>query len=441
MRKNEYTEKIDEIKAPQSAVENAVKAALEADKNRKEVIAMPKKSKIIKIVSAAAACVLVVTGVAVASNMNSPKPIIHDNSAPSQIETSVTKSFSLIVNAAELTEENAVGISELNMSGLNAMGTDCMYIEKVDIDENTSKLRAAWYPTMGFPVVCKGNGIESLTYKINNAMFVINENLNFSSITRTESMIERYDEYVCNSFTIEYDEQLKSNYPAHIQLKSSDSPDLAKDDLTRQAQKFLENMPDFDAFVDFKNGDKYPELRNALFKAAIEDVTVDITVNYTDGTNATYTIAFIGKYDEIDKGTMPVEVTFVSELSPEEKAVVKGSSEYQPKDRLTLEKTKEIISDALAQVEDKSNLSNYLVTVTEYIKSKVNEIQPVPNFIPPDSDVYVYYYCLDSDEFEDCHKAIVWYGSNIVYEEYDDNHNVINSEVLYDSSTYIKNLR
>ena len=126
MIKNEYTDKINEIKAPQSAVENAVKAALEADKNRKEVVTMPKKSKIIKIVSAAAACALVVTGVAVASNMNSSKPIIHDNSAPSQIETSVTKSFSLIVNAAELTEENAVGISELNMSGLNAMGTDCM---------------------------------------------------------------------------------------------------------------------------------------------------------------------------------------------------------------------------------------------------------------------------------------------------------------------------
>ena len=441
MIKNEYTDKINEIKAPQSAVENAVKAALEADKNRKEVVTMPKKSKIIKIVSAAAACVLVVTGVAVASNMNSQKPIIHDNSVPSQTETSVVKSFALIVNAAELTEENTVGLSELTMSGVNSMGIESMSVERVGTDDKTFKLRAVWYPTINFPVVCRGSGIESITYKINNAMFVINENLNFSSITRTESMIERYDEYVCNSFTIEYDEQLKSNYPAHIQLKSSDSPDLAKDDLTRQAQKFLENMPNFDAFVDFKNGDKYPELRNALFKAAIEDVTVDITVNYTDGTNATYTIAFIGKYDEIDKGTMPVEVTFVSELSPEEKAVVKGSSEYQPKDRLTLEKTKEIISDALAQVEDKSNLSNYLVTVAEYIKSKVNEIQPVPNFIPPDSDVYVYYYCLDSDEFEDCHKAIVWYGSNIVYEEYDDNHNVINSEILYDSSTYIKNLR
>ncbi len=330
MRKNEYTEKLSEIKAPQSAVENAVKAALEADKNKKEVITMPKKSKIIKIVSAAAACALVVTGVAVASNMNSPKPIIHDNSAPSQTETSVAKSFSLIVNAAELTEENTVGISELNMSGLNAMGTDCMYIEKVDIDENTSKLRAAWCPTINFPVVCRGNGIKSVTYKINNALFVPNENLQFAEIARSEideSTLEIYNGYICNSFTIEYDEQLKSEDVAYIRLKPSDTPDLAKDDITRQAQEFLENLPNFDAFVDFKNGDKYAELRNALFKAAIEDVTADITVNYTDGTSTTHTIAFTGKYDEIDKGTMPVEVTFVSELSQEEKAIVKKSSE------------------------------------------------------------------------------------------------------------------
>ena len=73
MIKNEYTEKMNEIKAPQSAVENAVKAALEADKNRKEVITVPKKSNIIRLISAAAACAVVVTGVAVISNMNSNK--------------------------------------------------------------------------------------------------------------------------------------------------------------------------------------------------------------------------------------------------------------------------------------------------------------------------------------------------------------------------------
>ena len=317
MIKNEYTKKLSEIKAPQSAVEKAIKAALEADKNRKEVVAMPKKSnKIIKIVSAAAACAVVATGVAVISNQN--VPVIHDNSMISQ--TSVKNSFALMVNAAELNEENTVGISELNMSGLNAMGTDCMCIERVDIDENTSKLRAAWCPTINFPVVCRGNGIKSVTYKINNALFVPNENLQFTEIVRSEideSTLEIYNGYICNSFTIEYGEQLKSEDVAFIRLKPSDTPDLAKDDLTKQAQEFLENLPNFDAFVDFRNGDKYAELRNALFKAAIQDVTVDITVNYTDGTNTTHTIAFTGKYDEIDSGTMPVEVTFVSERSSE----------------------------------------------------------------------------------------------------------------------------
>ena len=328
MRKNEYTKKLSEIKAPQSAVEKAIKAAIEADKNRKEVVAMPKKSnKIIKIVSAAAACAVVVTSVAVISNQNVPAPVIHDNSMISQ--TSVKNSFALMVNAAELNEENTVGISELKMSGLNAMGTDCMCIERVDIDENTSKLSAAWCPTINFPVVCRGNGIKSVTYKINNALFVPNENLQFTEIVRSEideSTLEIYNGYICNSFTIEYGEQLKSEDVAFIRLKPSDTPDLAKDDLTKQAQEFLENLPSFDAFVDFRNGDKYAELRNALFKAAIQDVTVDITVNYTDGTNTTHTIVFTGKYDEIDKGTMPVEVTFVSELSPEEKAVIKENS-------------------------------------------------------------------------------------------------------------------
>ena len=319
MIKNEYTKKLSEIKAPQSAVEKAIKAALEADKNRKEVVAMPKKSnKIIKIVSAAAACAVVVTGVAVISNQNVPAPVIHDNSMISQ--TSVKNSFALMVNAAELNEENTVGISELNMSGLNAMGTDCMCIERVDIDENTSKLRAAWCPTINFPVVCRGNGIKSVTYKINNALFVPNENLQFTEIVRSEideSTLEIYNGYICNSFTIEYGEQLKSEDVAFIRLKPSDTPDLSKDDLTKQAQEFLENLPNFDAFVDFRNGDKYAELRNALFKAEIQDVTVDITVNYKDGTSTTHTIAFTGKYDEIDSGTMPVEVTFVSERSSE----------------------------------------------------------------------------------------------------------------------------
>ena len=340
MIKNEYTEKMNEIKAPQSAVENAVKAALEADKNRKEVVSMPKKSKIIKIVSAAAACALVVTSVAVASNMKSTKPAVHENSALSQTETSeisLANSFSLIVNAAELTKENTVGLSELNMSGLNAMGTDCMCIERIDIDENTSKFRAIWYPTINFPVVCRGSGIESVTYKINNALFVPDKNSQLIEEKSEKSipLSEYYDGIEWNdikntykSLTISYDEQLKSDSVAYIALKPTSELAIDEnDEFAKRALDYLENIPSFDEFVDFKNGDKYPEWSNALLKAEIQDVTVDITVNYTDGTSTTHTIAFTGKYDEIDGGTMPVEVTFVSELSPEEKAIIKKSSE------------------------------------------------------------------------------------------------------------------
>ena len=337
MIKNEYTDKINEIKAPQSAVENAVKAALEADKNRKEVVTMPKKSKIIKIVSAAAACALVVTGVAVASNMNSQKPIIHDNSAPSQTETSVVKSFALIVNAAELTEENTVGLSELTMSGVNSMGIESMSVERVGTDDKTFKLRAVWYPTINFPVVCRGSGIESITYKINNALFVTNKNLPLveEKSEKDIPLSEYYDisdwndtNNTYSTFTVSYDEQLKADSIAYIALKPTSKLDIAEnDELTKRALDYLENIPSFDEYVDFKDGDKYPEWSNALLKAEIQDVTVDITVNFKDGTNTTHTITFIGKYDEIGGSTMPIEVTFVSELSQEEKNIVKKSSE------------------------------------------------------------------------------------------------------------------
>ena len=286
MRKNEYTEKLSEIKAPQSAVENAVKAALEADKNKKEVITMPKKSKIIKIVSAAAACALVATGVAVASNMNSPKPIIHDNSAPSQTETSVAKSFSLIVNAAELTQENPVGLSELNMSDVNHMGTEAIAAERIEIGENQYKYRAVWYPSMGFPVVCKGNGIEEIEYKIHGAEFRLLQNAKCMEGDRItydpDRTKEDHDATAYETLRIAYDDQFLFDKFAYISLKSSSSPDLAKDELTKQAQDYLENMPSFDEFLKFRNGEVHPELVNALFKAMLKDVTVDIIVHFTD---------------------------------------------------------------------------------------------------------------------------------------------------------------
>lgn len=339
MIKNKYTKKLSEIKAPQSAVENAVKAALEADKNRKEVVAMPKKSnKIIKIVSAAAAVAVVITGVVLVSNHNSPNVIMTTNDEQTTnppVQQSVKNSFSLVVNAAELTKYNTVKLSELNMSGLNNTGTEAVSIERIDMDDETYKLRAVWYPTINFPVVCRGSGIESVTYKINNALFVPNKNLQLVEEKSEKSipLSEYYDGISWNSndntyktLTVSYNEQLRADGVACIALKPSSSLNISNgDESAKRALAYFENLTSFDEFVDFRNEDKYSELREALFKAEIQDVTADITVNFIDGTDKTFTIAFIGK-DYTGGSSMPVAIKFVSELSPEEKAVIKENS-------------------------------------------------------------------------------------------------------------------
>ncbi len=372
MIKNEYTDRINEIKAPQSAVEKAVQSALEADKNRKEVIAMPKKSKIIKIVSAAAACVLVVTGVAVASNMNSTKPIVHDNSAPSQTETNVKNSFSLIVNAAEITENNNVYLSVCE-DGTQRMGMETLSANKKD----DGKYACAIYPMISFPVTCRGNGIDSVTFTISSANFITNKYLYKSSedensFTVSYKELQRLDDLATSPEKSEIEETYeKKEVSVLIEVDDSHS-DSERDRLVEEAQnyiksldnvsafqsliqegnnpvaelyekygadiisvnigevspeddeeelpvigniadialtptnspsftvsevrEYLENIENFDDFVQFKDGEKHQDIMNKMcsyYSEEIKNISVDITVHYVNGENESYTMEFI----------------------------------------------------------------------------------------------------------------------------------------------------
>ncbi len=372
MRKNEYTEKLSEIKAPQSAVENAVKAALEADKNRKEVIAMPKKSNIIRFISAAAACAVVVTGVAVVSNMNSQKPTIHDNSAPSQTETNVKNSFSLIVNAAEITENNNVYLSVCE-DGTQRMGMETLSANKKD----DGKYACAIYPMISFPVTCRGNGIDSVTFTISGANFITNKYLYKSSedensFTVSYKELQRLDDLATSPEKSEIEETYeKKEVSVLIEVDDSHS-DSERDRLVEEAQnyiksldnvsafqsliqegnnpvaelyekygadiisvnigevspeddeeelpvigniadialtptnspsftvsevrEYLENIENFDDFVQFKDGEKHQDIMNKMcnyYSEEIKNISVDITVHYVNGENESYTMEFI----------------------------------------------------------------------------------------------------------------------------------------------------
>lgn len=248
MIKNEYTEKMNEIKAPQSAVENAVKAALAADKNRKEVITMPKKSKIIKFISAAAACAVVLTGVAVASNMNSHKPVINDNSTPSQTETSLAHSFSLIVNAAEITENNNVYLSVCE-DGTQRMGMETLSVNIKD----DGKYAGAIYPMISFPVTCRGNGIDSVTFTINGANFITNKLLYKSSedensFTVSYKELQRLDELATPPEKSEIEETYeKKEVSVLIEVDDSHS-DSERDRLVEEAQNYIKSLDNVSAF-------------------------------------------------------------------------------------------------------------------------------------------------------------------------------------------------
>ena len=108
MKTNPYTNRMDQIKAPQDAVDRAVKAALEADSDQQKengkVIRMDavmnnsrqtrrtgKSRRMIRVVSAVAACAVLAAGVTVASVMtgNNGKGAVHNG-------------FSLTANAAAL---------------------------------------------------------------------------------------------------------------------------------------------------------------------------------------------------------------------------------------------------------------------------------------------------------------------------------------------------
>lgn len=143
--------------------------------------------------------------------------------------------------------------------------------------------------------------------------------------------------------------------------------------------------------------------------------------------------------EQLDEILLAIEEAFP--FSPNyEEAVIMGN--IDPTSKLTLDTAKQIIVDALDSIENKSEISNYLFTVPDYIKNKIDEIQPIPNFTDNSSSSTLYYYCLDADDFKNCHQAIVLIGSAqvIVYEEYDDTHQTVKSEVLYDKASYISKL-
>ncbi len=170
MKTNPYTNRMDQIKAPQDAVDRAVKAALEADSDQQKengkVIRMDavmnnsrqtrrtgKSRRMIRVVSAVAACAVLAAGVTVASVMtgNNGKGAVHNG-------------FSLTANAAALKKGSTIDI--LSIKASEPSGTWSM-----ESDGVTGSAVMEEYLT--FTVDCKGENIKSVNYRVHNGVFCL----------------------------------------------------------------------------------------------------------------------------------------------------------------------------------------------------------------------------------------------------------------------------
>ena len=356
MKNDEYQwmKQFDSIRAPSSAVDKAVKAAHEAEKNRKAYDVKPKRSlsKFVKVTVAAACAVIAVgagTGIFFNSTNTNTNPPVDTQISENKQEKN---SFFLTVNAAELTEGEAVNFVDFDTSEPGKLfNTGCSGIKPDEIlNSDGSDTDLIFYPTLVFPIGCYGENIKSVKYEINNAFYNLftdkkpDENGLYGGLEYThpgliekgekissyemglflhngnlpknalEAYSETDDPYLCHfrdknayrSFTVNYDQTELSVEEINDLLLDTDQETLclkeirigtktnrallnSEDPKIREAANYLTHMRGAPQEEEFLN--EKDDLRKAILEGIIKDITIDITVTFKDGETEKRTIA------------------------------------------------------------------------------------------------------------------------------------------------------
>ena len=138
MRINRYTKAVDEIKAPERAVEKMMKTMKDFEEKEK-VISM---KKWIKGAVAASLVVAVTAGSVIGFNLFGNK---------------AENAFVMKVGAAELSAEKSVSIGIDEDKGLN-------------LSEGSDSIAAF---SVGMPIVCEGKDIKSVTYSVDSGSLIV----------------------------------------------------------------------------------------------------------------------------------------------------------------------------------------------------------------------------------------------------------------------------
>ena len=341
--RNLYTDEMEKIKAPQSAVDRAVKAALEAEKNKGENKMVKTKSNIIKLVSAVAACAVVTGGITTAA-------ILTQN----RTNHSVTgaNSFTLSVNAAEI-NKSAVEIGDISIDDIASGVT---YVDPnydpddpntSDIEFNDEQMRnqrissVTYSPEIELLLSCTGNNIKTVTYSLKGGAFLLNNiapenegtvkgddymvynryaditsrmigktyeelvNTDPNSIEAT-AFAGREPNYVYSQFTVNKDEQAKLGSYFEDEIYGNIAPAVIisegayswDPDLSGASKELIDYIlsHNYGELLDLENAGKDTEqgqLKKAFLEEMINALSMDVKVVYEDNETASYTIQFL----------------------------------------------------------------------------------------------------------------------------------------------------
>ena len=197
---------MEDIKAPQAAVDKAVQAALEAEHNR---AASPKKSKgkskFIQFVSAVAACAVAACGITAISMTTGN----YTSNSPGETSADSKNYFSLVVNAAEINKSNVqIGkiVCDQSMWSYLTDNTSSDDEDKQRITDFTIS------PIIDLSVNCTGNNIKYVTYSVEGAAIQLENITPVEEGTVSAGELNDYNRYhrvIEKSFKKPYDEIVK----------------------------------------------------------------------------------------------------------------------------------------------------------------------------------------------------------------------------------------
>ena len=326
MDEKEFKKSIEQLHAPQSAVDRAVKAALDAEEKRiKNPSAEKKKQKskapaIIKIVSASAACAVVATSIAAGGNMYNAMNSIYEKSEISMIISREPQNyFALMVDDETIENGEIISFAEADFSDI--VSTDEIYAFMDENEDGTYSLR--FRPTVSFPIGCTGSNIRSITYSTNGCTMALFEDespdmLPFELVSYTLAQDEDYrsahyhrrhsddtNEKICMhlglyySQTIAYNSDNKTLGDMKGQCTTIFGPSAkaafssSKDKKLQEALEYITSFESKEAFDAFCDGKDRFDIKELLFRELIRNMSVDITVHYNDGSDMTMTVQFV----------------------------------------------------------------------------------------------------------------------------------------------------